>query len=190
MDDFELTSIVWKTLAQESSPQSADALVRLTGADAAPVRATLAGLRQAGLLEVHDQPRVYTVRRHLDALAWARAVDLGVDINLLERYAEMESKDRRLAMQLAVEGEVERVKEAEAADRRHHRQEQRRDKVKSQLAATELGRLVADAMASLKQRRATAPTDEVTQKALALVEQSVQEGQRVLEALQRSMLKE
>lgn len=190
MDDFELISIVWKTLAQESQPQSADTLARLTGTDAVPVRSTLASLRQAGLLEVQDQPRAYAVRRQLDAMAWARAVDLGVDINLLEQWAELESKDRRLAMKLAVEGEVDRVKEEEASHKRHQRHERRLVKVKSQLAASELGRLVADAMASLKQNRSSAPGDEVTQKALALVEQSVQEGQRVLEALQRSMLKD
>lgn len=187
MDESELVSAIWEYLLACQGPQTADAIAKAVGADPAPVRSAVAQLRQGGLLtQVGDHPRQYVGRRTLDAVAWARAVDLGININLLEQLAEFDTRDRRLALQLASDGEIERIKENEVREKQASRQEHRLRKVKSQVAATELAKLVADAMKSLKDQRRKAGQDP---QALAILEKTVNEGNRVLLSLQQSLLK-
>lgn len=191
MDDFDLVSALWELLLTQPGAKSADDLAKATGAEPAPVRTALARLRQAGLIaQEGDQPRTYVGRRSLDALAWARAVDLGININLLESLADYETKDRRLALQLATDGEVERIQAAEAKEKRDDRDARRRRKIKSQVAATELGQLVADAMESLRKQRQKKDLDPVSKSALELLSQTIAEGQHALESLQRNMLRD
>lgn len=191
MDDHELVSAIWELLLNSKAPLNSDDIAASIGASPAPIRAALADLRQAALVAlVSTSPRTYEGRRSLDAMAWARAVDLGINIHLLEKLANLDTKDRRLALQLATEGEVERLRETEAADKRADRHERRLQKIKSQVAATELSQLVTDAKSSLMKERRKKTLDPLTQKALDLLEQTIAEGQHALDSLQRNLLRD
>jgi hypothetical protein len=193
MDDHELVSAIWELLINSEVALHAADIAASLGADSAPVRSTLAGLRQAALVVVTTTapaPRAYQGCRTLDAMAWARAADLGVHLNLLEKWAHLETRDRRLALQLATEGEVERLREIETAGKKADRHDRRLKKVKSQVAATELGQLVTDARAGLMKERSRKDMDPLTKKALELLEQTIAEGQQALDSLQRNMLRD
>jgi hypothetical protein len=198
MDETELVSAIWEHLLTCQRPQSADAIAKAVGAEPAPVRAAVARLRHGGLVTdvgsgngvgQPGQPRQYTGRRTLNAVAWARAVDLGINLNLLEKLAEFDTKDRRLALQLASEGEIERIKENEAAEKKAARDERRLRKAKSQVAATELAQIVSDMTRSLKEQRTKGAKDPLSRNALNILEKTVAEGQHMLDALQNSLLR-
>jgi hypothetical protein len=174
--------------------QDADALMDELGAEATPVRNALVRLRTAGLVSItQDRPRLYRARTVLDALTWARAVDAGVPLPLLEAHAQLDHKERQKALALASSGEVARVQAEEARQKQADNRAIRLNRAQSLVAATELGRLVEDARRSLmasKQTSTQKRLSPIEKAALVLLEQTVEEGQRSLSVLQRSIIRE
>lgn len=191
MDEFELISVIWETIMKSEKAMMAADVAEHVGEDEIPVRTALAKLRKAGLVVVEEEKgqRCYGRRVSLDPMTWARAVDLGVDINLLESLAEIQGKERQEALKLATSGEVDRVKAEEADQQERLLNEEKLGRLKSKWAASELGRLISDAKHSLSKHRQEA-VGEVDQAALALLEEAVAEGDRVWETLQKNLLKE
>ncbi len=200
MEISDLAATLWETLLDSRVPRDAATLTDVTGSDPAAVRTALVALRDAGLIDIAQPvPRTYRARVMLDAWAWARAVDLGIPLLLLERRATMCQERgaaaahpeaiRRKALLLASSGEVDRARSTSRAAARSRLEADRRGRIQSHLAVTEIGRLVQDARQSLDRFQASSATSDPQAVATAMIlEQMVTEGSRSLAALERTLL--
>lgn len=172
MDGSEAIGLVWEALAKTTAACSSLNIIDATGIDGGVVRRALAGLRENKLVDVHvDRAPLfsYTLVRELDALGWARAVDLGVPLSVLETHAKLASGVRDEALRLALAGRLDVLGEQARERKRAARTEVIEGKLASRIAATDLAQLVSDtrAAASMGRFRPMASFEQANEQACA-----------------------
>lgn len=156
MSDIEIVGVVWEALAKADRPQTAEGVVSATGLDAGDVRKALARLREGQLLEsvANGSRFAYRIQNSLDAVRWARAVDFGVPIKVLERHARLPSAEREKALRVASEGKIELLERQRTARKRQERHRAIEERALARVANTDLARLVSDTKAAAAQQAA------------------------------------
>ena len=151
MENEELVSLVWEFLATLDKPQTSQELEDLTGQPAVKVQRILGSFKNEKLVDISNSNGAlhYRAILELDALRWAQAVGLGVNILLLEKYASLSQKDKTLALKMTVDGSIERVEEERRQEKIAIRQEVIRGKAASKAAASELAKILKDTESAL-----------------------------------------
>lgn len=152
MDRFEAAGLVWEALAKAPTAWSSTHVIDATGLDGGTVRRVLAALRENKLVEA-DVSRgsalfAYTAVRELDALGWARAVEIGVPLSVLEAHAKLASGVRDEALRLALAGRLDTLSEQAHERKRQERDRAIEGRIASRVAATDLAQLVSDTRAA------------------------------------------
>ena len=187
MEPEEINGILWDTLADSKQPVLATALARYLGQPIVQVQTGLARLRQAGLVEVvQPYPHLSVqVVRDLDALRWAQAVSLGVELLSLERHARLSSSARAEALRLATDGSLDRIEQKRRSEKRKARDAAVRGRAASKAAATDLAQILKDTQGALA--AAAAPKDSRERAIAALLKQASEEAEKALSGLVKSM---
>lgn len=194
MESSETTGVVWEALAKATDPYAVEHLVDDTGCSPTDVRKALARLREARLVAMAtERPSTYYIIRELDALRWAKAVDMGVPLSVLERYGRLAPGVRTEALKLATSGELEVLDQQRIQIKRQHRERLLAGRAASRAAMTDLARLVEDTRSAVRVPEAdgvSADSKAVQARRRAvesLLQQAVSEAERALKTMQDSL---
>lgn len=185
MEWDEACGTVWEALATARNSLSAQDLSD-QGIETNDVRTALSRLQNAGLVtKISATPRpVYNAVIHLDALHWAKAVEMGVSIDRLERLARLDSAGRSQALEMASNGELENAKRNAQEEKARRRQEYLAGEAASRVAATDLARLLDDTQQAIDRLRTGQATLSFKDRAAAVaLEQAHREASSALESL-------
>lgn len=185
MEKEEILGLVWDILAQAKESMTVGQLSDLLGLRPYEIQSSLTRLRQSNLIEValRSVPE-YTACTRLDALKWAQAADLGVSLLSLERYAVLADGSKKEALELATQGQVEKI----SGDYRRQKEEAKRAVIRqramSKVAATDLAKIVQDAEDSIRDMK---KQKGLSPEALDLLSSAHQAMAKALDGLQRSL---
>jgi hypothetical protein len=191
MESVESHGTVWETLALRADPLGIKELSSATGLDAVSLRRALGDLVRVGLLKVIEAsspaPRFLAVTQ-LDAIRWARAVELGVPLPVIERLATLEKRGRAEALRAASDGTLDRMRTRERNTRRKKREDLIRGRAASKAASTDLALLSKDLEVALRQTPVQTGLDE--RAARFVLEQALGEARQALSELTNRLMKQ
>lgn len=146
-DQEEINATVWEALARKGSALSTPGIVSETGLPKAHVAGALGRLRESNLISLHEAPpnATFVASLVLDAWRWAHAVDLGIPLSALEKYAALPARQRADALRVAGRGEVDESKRRRKEEQAESRRQLLQGRAASKAAATDLARLAEDA---------------------------------------------
>jgi hypothetical protein len=148
-DQEEVNALIWEALASKGQALTIDSLVVETGLSRPQIASALGRLRETQLISVHEViPTTFLATIMLDAWRWAQAVDLGIPLGALERFASLPAREKRDALRMAGRGDVDAAKHRKQEDRATSRREILKGRAASKAAATDLARLAEDARAA------------------------------------------
>jgi DNA-binding transcriptional regulator GbsR (MarR family) len=188
MDSFEISGIIWEAMVVSEKPVSIKKIAEETGIDIIVLRKTIGNLLRNGLVSTENPTSnnpLFIGVKNLDAIRWARAVEMGIPLSLVEKYAVLEKKERAEALKAATDGTLEAIKNAQKQELAENRHRILKGRAASKAASTDLALLAKDLEEALK----LAPVDSIENRAARLVlEQAFKESQNALnELIQRLM---
>ena len=185
MEPEEINGLLWERLASAPGPLSSEQLARMTGQPLVAIQTSLSRLRQAQLVE-DQRDGTFRALVALDAMRWAQAVGLGVDLLTLERHAHLSAAGRAEALRLATDGSLERIERKAREDKLRARADAVHGRAASRAAATDLAQILKDTQAASV--AATARSNDGRQAAIAaLLAQASQEAEQALQGLVKSL---
>jgi len=191
MESVESHGTVWETLALRGEPLGIKELAPATGLDAVSLRRALGDLVRVGLLKVIEAsspaPRFSAITQ-LDAIRWARAVELGVPLPVIERLGSLEKRGRAEALRAASDGTLDRMRTRERNTRRKKREDLIRGRAASKAASTDLALLSKDLEVALRQSPVQNGLDE--RAARFVLEQALGEAKQALSELTARLMKQ
>lgn len=182
MEQEEIVAFVWEALCRAPRALSVPDLGEEIGFEDPEILSALGKLRRFDLVEVSSvrpEPS-YLPRLSLSPFEWGRALESGLPLALMERYASLSVDDRTEALRMAVDGRMD------ALLRDHEEQElvKHRQKVDgilaSRVASSELARLGQDIDRALQ-------VDGLNAGTRAILEVFRKQYQDALDRLRRSM---
>lgn len=137
---------VWETLSKENDNVSGEILSKKTGLNLAKVYTALNKMNEVELLDVADSANnQWLSKKKLDAMAYARAIEIGIPLFCLEKTVALSVTDRKQAEKFALSGVVD----AEQMERRENKVKKRqtilRGRAATRAASTDLAKIVQDA---------------------------------------------
>ena len=144
---------VWEFLASQTSPVDSTTIRRQTGLPLTRIVSALSQLSEIKLLLVADrQQDLWELKKPIDALDWARAVEAGVPLLCLEQTMSLTVQERKKAEKALSSGQIDE----ERTGRRHRKAKERQDVIRgraaTRAAATDLAKIVEDAHTALSQK--------------------------------------
>jgi hypothetical protein len=138
---------LWEALAAAHRPLSANDLRDRTGLAMPRLRAGLGRFAEVGLLDasLSSPGQSWCARQQIDALTYARAVEMGIPLDILERTVGVSVQDRSRAQELAANGEVDADRERRERGKELRRRVVLRGRAATRAATTDLARIVQDA---------------------------------------------
>lgn len=187
MEIEEICGIVWYKLAHSDTSLSALMIAEEESLNKGEVVRALAKLNQAGLLwrKQEESFTYYRIKTELNALEWAQAVEVGVELVDLESFARLKAgQNVEDVLNIATSGEVEKNRERQIERKKVAHQKWLEGRKASRAAETDLARLVSDVRSAATQINSHLPEDDEVKKALKIAQE---EAERALLALQASM---
>ncbi len=146
LEDVEAAlPMVWESLC--ASPATPDELKTRTGLQQSLVSVTVGRLFSAGLL--HKKEVVYHIQSEMTPMLWAKAVELGIPLSVLEKTVPINIRSRRQAESHARSGTVDREVAAARKRKSKDRMLQIRGRAASEAAATDLAMIIHDTNVAL-----------------------------------------
>lgn len=171
---------VWEALSKELEPISGETLRKKTGLNLPRIYSALSKMAEVELLEVADKTHnLWSSRKHLDAMAYARGVEIGIPLLCLESTIALSVNDRKQAEKIAASGKVDQEQRMRREQKAHARQNILRGRAASRAATTDLAKIVQDAHEAFK----------VNGTKNRVQEEIAKEAARALEALVTAMEK-
>jgi hypothetical protein len=138
---------LWEALAAAHAPLSATDLRDRTGLAMSRLRACLGRFAEMGLLDsARSVPgQSWCANQQIDALTYARAVEMGIPLDILERTVGVSVQDRTRAQELAENGEVDADRERRERGKEIRRRVILRGRAATRAATTDLARIIQDA---------------------------------------------
>lgn len=140
--------LIWDLLASNNSLMSINKISEETGIEPQYVRISLAKLCGENLLQKIEK-NTYKINKILTALQWAKAVELGVDIELLEKYAKLETNQDE-ALLVTIDGTLEQHDQNIKEEKRKVRIHYLEGKAATEAAKTDLAKIVSDTEFAIK----------------------------------------
>ena len=153
LDDSLETSLglLWEALSAQVGPQSSAVLKKSTGLPVGRIYGALRRMADVGLLKTSDAPGdMWESKKELDALGWARAVEIGIPLNSLEKTVGLSAANRKKAEGLASSGQIDKEQRQRRAQKIKKRDAVIRGRAASRAATTDLAQIVQDAQAAAR----------------------------------------
>lgn len=171
---------VWEALSKESEPVSGDTLRKKTGLSLSRIYSALSKMAEIDLLETADKTHnLWSSRKRLDAMSYARGVEIGIPLLCLESTIALSVTDKKQAEKIAASGKVDQEQQMRREQKVRARQNILRGRAASRAATTDLAKIVQDAQDAFK---VNGPKNRVQ-------EEIAKEAARALEALVTAMEK-
>ena len=184
MDIDELCGDVWQHLAHQSEPTTVQDLTDALADDATSIRKAIACLNQAGLIQRDALGRGYYIKRELNALEWAHAVEVGVRLMDLEKYAKLRAgQNQKDVLDISLGTQLEQTKKKQKASRHKAQQALLEGRRATKVAQTDLAQLVND-IRQVSDREDVRLGDVYVHQAL---QEAQKEAEKALEALLKSI---
>ncbi len=147
MEHEEVRGLVWEELARAKTSLSAKQLSVACGVDLAAIMAAIARLRQTRLAEVATPlpDTTYLPILKLDAIRWAQALELGIPLTVLERYAKLSSGSKNDALRVATDGTVDKETQRHIQEKQEARLRLIEGRAATKVAASDLAKIEEDA---------------------------------------------
>lgn len=187
MDLSEIKGLVWEALARSPGAMSPEQVVDETGLDMRDVVVSLSGLRQVRLVEISAPlPKpTYLSSTQLDALRWAVALEEGIPLSVLEKYASLALAGRKEALHLATTGAVDRIRSEAKDDRRRQREEVLRGRAATRAAATDVARIATDTKSMMD--RVSTERPDIPDEVLAILRRAHEQAAKAVDQIARSL---
>lgn len=188
IDDFDTSlASLWEYLVEQPSPQTVADIHKGTGLPVARLRSGLNQLSEVGLaipynfqgemLAQGSSDAKWLLKKSLNALDWARAVESGIPLSCLEKGIGLSVEEKKKAQKAISSGQVDEERRQRRAQKMANRHEVLRGRAASRAAVTDLAQVVQDATRALENKRD--PVSDVFRE----------EAKRALEALINAMAK-
>lgn len=137
---------IWETLSAEKNAVSADELRKKTGLGLSKIYASLKKMAEVDLLEVADaNGNLWKSYGKLDALGYARAVEIGIPLLILEKTVGLSVNEHRQMEKIMSSGQVDDERDQRHAHKESKRKSILRGRAASRAATTDLAKIVQDA---------------------------------------------
>jgi len=171
---------VWEVLSKEAEPITSDDLRKKTGLSLSKIYTALSKMAEVDLLTTADRAQnLWCSKKRLDAMAYARGVEIGIPLLCLETTIGLSVTDRKQAEKIAAAGTVDHEQKLRREQKAQARQNILRGRAASRAATTDLAKIVQDAQDAYK---IGGPKNRVQ-------EEIAKEAARALEALVSAMEK-
>lgn len=145
---FENNYLIWKLLASTNATLTTNEISLETGLESQAVRISLAKLSSEKLIEKIEK-NSYKINKQLTALQWAKSVELGVDISLLEQYAQLKNSQED-SLLVTMDGTLEEHDNNVLKKKIQTRNDFIEGKAATEAAKTDLSKIVNDTENALK----------------------------------------
>lgn len=158
-----------------------------TGLTLHEVLRALASLRSLRLVEISDPlPKpTYLPALRLDALRWAVALEEGVPLEVLEKYASLATGGRQEALRMASDGSVDRAREDHKNERKKKREEFLRGRAATRAAATDVARIADDTRVMIE--RIQKERSDIPKEVLAILRRAHEQAAKAVDQIARSL---
>ena len=137
---------LWEVMAGESAPIAADDLRKKTGLPLPKIYSCLSKMSEVGILEVADhRNNMWQSKKGLDAMAYARAVEIGIPLVSLEKTVALSVSAKKQAEKIAASGEIDREQRQRREQKINTRKTILRGRAATRAATTDLAKIVQDA---------------------------------------------
>jgi len=147
-DQSEYPALVWAALYSPPKKHTQFQLVGIAGIGRAQVLSTISAFRNAGL--VIDFPDgSFSPAATITPLLFARAIEMGVPLSVLETTVELSIPVKKEAFKIASSGTLEKDHKKQRKVLEKKRNEHIRGRAATRAAATDLARLINDTSSAL-----------------------------------------
>lgn len=137
---------VWEVLSKEHDSISTDELRKKTGLGLSPIYAALNKMTEVDILDVADRRNnLWCSKKKIDAMAYARAVEIGIPLLCLEKTIGLSVNDRKKAEKIVSSGAIDQEQKQRREQKVRVRQTVLRGRAASRAATTDLAKIVQDA---------------------------------------------
>lgn len=141
---------LWETLSLEKDPVSAIELRKKTGLPLPQIYVGLRKFSEAGIMTISDYSNnSWKNSKKLDAISYARAVEIGIPLIMLERTVGLTVSERKLAEKIASSGQIDEERNKRYDEKIKKRHTILRGRAASRAATTDLAKIVQDAQEAL-----------------------------------------
>jgi len=153
MEWDELNGIVWKYLVEANEEKNVQQVSEDIGFDDEETRKIVSVLSNIGLVkrEKKNAKFFYEANIILSPMQWARAVEVGVPVEHLEKHAKLDNVSGEDALTIATDGSLEKYKEEENQQKIQKRKDYIYGKAATEAAATHLSSILRHSAEALKE---------------------------------------
>jgi len=165
---------IWENLASSDSSKNIEEISKDTGIDEQQIRISLSKLSTYKLIYKEKQNNVfyYKVENTLDAFSWAKAVEIGVEIETLEKYAKLVCEEDSL--EITTNGRFEEEEKKKEEEKIEKRNKFFYGKAATEAAKTDLAKLVKYKENAIEEYKKSDDFDEEVEKFLLMALESIQ----------------
>lgn len=194
MEWDEINGIVWKYLAEIDDKVILGKISEDIGFSDEEIRKSISALSNIGVVskEKMDGKFNYKVNLTLTSLQWARAAEIGIPVDHLENFAKLESSSKEDPLTVATNGTLEEYKENEIKEKTQKRKEYIYGKAATEVAATELTKILKNSADALREWKLKEKGQELTIKeklVTSILEQTHNEMKRSYNILINSLVR-
>lgn len=193
MEWNEINGIVWKYLSEKDQEVILGQISEDIGFSDEEIRKSISALSSVGIVkkEKVDSKFNYRANLILTSLQWARAAEIGVPVEHLEKFAKLKNQNED-PLQIATNGTLEKYKEDEIKEKTQKRKDYIYGKAATEAAATDLSFILKNSADALKQWKIKEKGGDLTLKeklVTTILEQAHNEMKRSYNVLINSLVR-
>lgn len=153
IDWNENNHFVWELLAKNNGYLPVVEISSQLGLEDHEARISISKLLKYNIIErkSHNDKQVYKIMEVLEALQWAKAVELGIEIESLEKFAKLDTSKEE-ALKVTIDGSLEEHEENIQEEKRQKRHNYIEGKAATEAAKTDLAKIVSDTKNALDKK--------------------------------------
>jgi len=150
IDWNENNHFVWELLAVKNDYLSIGDISKQLGLEDHESRISISKLLKYDIIEkkINNEKALYRIITVLKALQWARAVELGIDIESLEKFAKLDTSKEE-ALKVTMDGSLEEHEENIQKEKMQKRHNYLEGKAATEAAKTDLAKIVSDTKSAM-----------------------------------------
>lgn len=193
MEWNEINGIVWKYLAENNEEVILGKISEDIGFSDEEIRKSVSALSGIGIVQKEKIESKFTYKANLilTSLQWARAAEIGVPVEHLEKFAKLKNQNED-PLQVATNGTLEKHKEDEIKEKTQKRKDFIYGKAATEAAATDLSHILKNSADALKEWKMKERDRELTLKeklVTTILEQAHNEMKRSYNVLINSLVR-
>ena len=165
---------IWENLASSNKAKNIELISKETGIDEQQIRISLSKLSTYKLINKQKENGVfiYSIEETLNAFSWAKAVELGIEIEQLEKYAKLMCEEDSL--EITLNGRFEEEEKKKEEEKIEKRNQYFYGKAATEAAKSDLAKLVKYKENAIEEYKKSKDFDKEVEKFLILALESIQ----------------